>query len=156
MRRTPGRRKMRPARTDRSPQWVWTSQNLCVPQRARLGAREYDTRHPACHYNLHIQPVCGGPDYHNYHIRYLGTKAGQHAWSVVDAPAGRAQSQRIYAVAQERFIVESIDVVSCLLLSDITTDIGDPSLWLTLAEHLAGVLFDVYQHERETLLPGRA
>lgn len=112
--------------------------------------REYDTRHPACHYNLHIQPACGGLDSHNYHIRYLGTRADHHMWSVVDAPFGREQSQRVYAVSKKRFITEVIDTVSNLLVSDITADVGDPSLWLKLAEHLAPVLFDVYRHGLET------
>jgi hypothetical protein len=40
-------------------------------------------------------------------------------------------------------------VVNSLLISDITADIGDPSLWLKLADHLTHVLFDVYQHDQE-------
>lgn len=71
-------------------------------------------------------------------------------WSVVDAPFGREQSQRVYAVSKKRFITEVIDTVSNLLVSDITADVGDPSLWLKLAEHLAPVLFDVYRHGLET------
>jgi hypothetical protein len=149
MHRTPGRRKSYPVRRNHQMTWVWTSQNLFIPQQARSGGREYDTRHPACHYNVHVHPACGGLDYHNYHIRYLGARAGQHVWSVVDAPAGREQSQRVYTVSQECSLSEAIEVVNSLLASDITSDIGDPSLWLKLADHLTPILFDVYQHNRE-------
>jgi hypothetical protein len=120
-----------------------------IQQQGWLGMREYDTRQPACHYNLHIQPACGGLDYHNYHIRYAGMKEDKHVWSVVDAPAGKEKSHRVYTFSKERFIQEGIDEALSLLVSDMTNDIGDPSLWARLAEHLARVLFDLYQHELE-------
>src|SRR5919109_697878 len=74
--------------------WIWTSRGLLIQQQAWLGMREYDARQPACHYNLHIQPACGGLDYHNYHIRYLGIREDKHVWSVVDAPYGKEKSHR--------------------------------------------------------------
>jgi hypothetical protein len=111
--------------------------------------REYDTRHPACHYNLHIQPACGGLDYHNYHIRYLGVREDKHVWSVVDAPYGKEKSYRVYVFSKEYFIREVIDVVSILLVTDMTNDIGDPSLWARLCEYLALVLFDLYRQDLE-------
>lgn len=142
------RRKTRRARNDRQMMWSWTSRGLLVQQQARLGMREYDSRQPACHYNLHIQPACGGLDYHNYHIRYLGDRGGEHRWSVVDAPYGREQSHRVYAILKKHFIREVIDTASSLLVTDITNDIGDPSLWPILVECLAFVLFDLYQYEQ--------
>lgn len=111
--------------------------------------REYDARQPACHYNLHIQPACGGLDYHNYHIRYLGMRENKYVWSVVDAPYGKEKSSRVYAISKEYFIAEVIDAISSLLLVDLTNDIGDPSLWARLSEDLALVLFDLYQHDLE-------
>lgn len=155
MRRTPRRRKPCPTRRDQQMTWLWTSQDLCVPQQARSGGREYDTRQPACHYNVHVHPVCGGLDYHNYHIRYLGIRAGQHVWSVVDAPAGRERSQRVYTISQQCSLSEAIEAVNSLLASDITTDVGDPSLWLKLADHLTRILFDVYQDHWDTALGRR-
>ena len=146
MHRRTRRRNTRRTRTDRQAMWSWTIRGLLVQQQARLGTREYDSRHPACHYNLHIQPACGGLDYHNYHIRYLGTRGGEHCWSVVDAPYGREQSHRVYAVSKKHFIREVIDAASSLLVTDITNDVGDPSLWPVLVEYLALVLFDLYQH----------
>lgn len=109
--------------------------------------RESDARQPACHYNLHIQPACGGQDYHNYHIRYQRASYGAHVWSVVDAPYGREQSHRLYMCPQEHFIREAIDIASSLLVTDIANDVGDPSLWSELCEHLAFVLFDLYRYE---------
>lgn len=130
--------------------WFWTSQGLFIPLQARLGMREYDSRQPACHYNLHIQPLCGGLDYHNYHIRYVGERCSHHLWSMVDAPSGREKSHRVYAFSNKHFIREAIDVVSGLLVTDITNDVGDPSLWFELSEYLALVLFDLYRHDLET------
>jgi hypothetical protein len=129
--------------------WYWTSRGLLVQQHGWLGMREYDKRHPASHYNLHIQPATGGQDYHNYHIRYMGTGADQHVWSVVDAPYGREQSHRVYAFSKAHFIQEVIDAASSLVVTDMTNDVGDPSLWAKLAEHLALVLFDLYRHDLE-------
>ncbi len=150
MHRRPRRRKTRSARTARQTRWAWTSRELLIQQRGWLGMREYDRRHPASHYNLHIQPACGGLDYHNYHIRYLGLRDGNYVWSVVDAPAGKERSHRVYAFSQEHFIREVIEVVSILLVADMTNDIGDPSLWARLSEELALVLFDLYRHALET------
>ena len=149
MHRRSGRRKTRSARSDRKMRWFWTSRGLLIQQQAWLGMREYDTRHPACHYNLHIQPVCGGPDYHNYHIRYLGMREGKYAWSMVDAPSGKEKSHRVYAFSKEHFIREVVDAASYLLITDMTNDVGDPSLWARLAEDLAFVLFDLYRDEME-------
>lgn len=149
MHRRSRRRKTHSARTNGQAWWLWTSRGLLIPQQIRLGMREYDTRQPACHYNLHIQPACGGLDYHNYHIRYLGTREGKHVWSVVDAPYGKEKSHRIYAVSKEHFIREVIDAASSLLVTDMTNDVGDPSLWTRLSEYLALVLFDLYQHDLE-------
>ena len=150
MHRRARRRKTRSTRTGRQTSWHWTSRDLLMQQQAWLGMREVDTRQPACHYNLHIQPACGGLDYHNYHIRYLGIREGKHVWSVVDAPYGKEKSHRVYAFSQARFICEVIDAVSSLLVADMTNDIGDPSLWERLSEHIALVLFDLYQHDRES------
>jgi hypothetical protein len=36
---------------------------LLIEQQGWLGKREFDRRQPSCHYNLHIQPACGGRDY---------------------------------------------------------------------------------------------
>ncbi|GCE24170.1 hypothetical protein [Dictyobacter kobayashii] len=128
---------------------LWTSRELLIQQQAQLGLREYDSRQPACHYNLHIQPACGGLDYHNYHIRYLGIKEDKHVWSVVDAPSGQEKSHRVYAFSKEQLIREVIDAASSLLVTDMTNDVGDPSLWTRLAESLALALLDLYQHELE-------
>jgi hypothetical protein len=145
----PERRKTRSARTNRQTRWFWTSRELLIQQQGWLGMREYDGRQPACHYNLHIQPACGGLDYHNYHIRYLGTRENKHVWSVVDAPYGKEKSHRVYAISREHFIAEAIDVVAGLLVTDMTNDISDSSLWTRLSEHLALVLFDLYRHGLE-------
>jgi hypothetical protein len=149
MHRRPRRRKTCSARTDRQTWWFWTSRELLIQQHAWLGMREYDARQPACHYNLHIQPAYGGLDYHNYHIRYVGMREHKHAWSVVDAPYGKEKSHRVYAFSKEHFIREVIDVVSILLLTDMTNDVGDPSLWARLSESLTLVLFDLYRHDLE-------
>ncbi len=143
------RRKTRSARTDRQTRCCWTSRELLIPLQGWLGMREYDARQPACHYNLHIQPACGGLDYHNYHIRYVGMQEDNHVWSVVDAPSGKEKSHRVYAFSKEHFIREVIDAVSSLLVTDLTNDVGDPSLWTRLCEHLAFVLFDLYRHDLE-------
>jgi hypothetical protein len=150
------RRKIHSARTDRQTRFFWTSQGLLIQQQAWLGMREYDARHPACHYNLHIQPTCGGLDYHNYHIRYMGMREDKHVWSVVDAPCGIEKSHRVYAFSKEHFIREVIDVVSILLVTDTTNDIGDPSLWTKLSESLALVLFDLYRHDLEKTIERRS
>jgi ribosomal protein L1 len=114
--------------------------------------REYDKkRQPSCHYNLHIQPASGGLDYHNYHIRYVGIREDKHVWSVVDAPAGKEKSHRIYAFSKEHFIREAIDAACSLLVTDMTNDVGDPSLWGKLAEDMALVLFDLYRHDLEKM-----
>jgi hypothetical protein len=113
--------------------------------------REFDKRQPACHYNLHVRPVCGDSDYHNYHIRYLGISERQHVWSVVDAPAGKEKSNRIYAFSKDHFIREVIDIASSLLVADMISDVGDSSLWSSLSEHLSLALFDLYRHEVEKL-----
>src|SRR5690348_16489601 len=147
MRRTLRRRKPYAARNGHQTGWFWTSPGLLIQQLGWLGMREYDRYQPASHYNLHIQPACGGSDYHNYHIRYMGVKEGQHVWSVVDAPYGKEKSHRIYAFSKERFIQETIDAVNSQLVTDLTNDIGDPSLWIRLSESLAPVLFDLYQRE---------
>lgn len=148
MYRKPRRRKTRSARTNRETRWFWTSRGLLIQQQGWLGMREYDRRQPASHYNLHIQPVCGGQDYHNYHIRYR-MREDEHVWSMVDAPYGKEKSNRVYAFSKKSFIAEVIDAASSLLLADLTSDIGDPSLWVRLSEDLALVLFDLYQHELE-------
>lgn len=155
MRRKPGQRKTRSTR-NRQTRWLWTSRGLLIQQRGWLGIREYDKRHPACHYNLHIQPACGGQDYHNYHIRYLGISEDQHAWSVVDAPYGQEKSHRVYTFPKEHFIREVIEAVSSLLVTDMTNDVGDPTLWAELAEDLALVLFDLYRHGLEKATEGRS
>lgn len=143
------RRKNRSARTDRQTRWSWTSRGLLIQQQGWLGLREYDRRQPACHYNLHIQPACGGIDYHNYHIRYLGIRDHKHVWSVVDAPYGKEQSHRIYSFSNEYFIREVIDEILSALVADMTNDVGDPSLWAELSEHLPLVLLDLYRHDLE-------
>ncbi len=149
MRRRPGRWKSHSARTNRNIWWFWTSQGLLIEQQAYLGTREYDKRHPTCHYNLHIQPVCGGLDYHNYHIRYMGMRENKHIWSVVDAPSGIEKSNRVYSLSNEPFIPEIIDTASSLVVTDVTNDVGDPTLWVRLYEYLAFALFDLYRHDRE-------
>jgi len=149
MHRKSRRRKSRSARTNRNTWWFWTSQELLIEQQACLGAHEHDARHPACHYNLHIQPACGGLDYHNYHIRYMGMRENKHVWSVVDAPYGVEKSHRVYSLSREHFISEMIDTTSSMLVTDMTNDVGDPSLWIRLYEYLAFVLFDLYRHDVE-------
>ncbi len=149
MHRRPGRRKTRSARSNPQTRWYWTSRRLLIPQHGWLGMREYDRRQPACHYNLHIQPVCGGTDYHNYHIRYLGMREDKHVWSMVDAPYGQEKSHRLYAFSKEYYIPEAIDAASSLLVTDMTNDIGDPSLWARLFESLALILYDLYRHDQE-------
>jgi hypothetical protein len=149
MHQRPGRRKTRSARTNRQMKWFWTSRGLLIKQQGWLGMREYDARQPACHYNLHIQPACGGLDYHNYHIRYWGMREDKHVWSVVDAPFGKEKSHRIYTFSKECFIREVIDAASSLLVTDMTNDVGDPLLWASLSEYLALVLFDLYRHDLE-------
>ncbi|TMD65060.1 MAG: hypothetical protein E6I91_10430 [Chloroflexi bacterium] len=129
--------------------WSWKSQELSIHQRAWLGVRERDSRQPPSHYNLHVQPACGGPDYHNYHIRYLGAREGEHAWSVIDVLVGREASRRVYTFSQGPFIRETIDVASSSLVTDILNDVGDTSIWLSLVECLALVLFDLYQQDLE-------
>src|SRR5215472_11942039 len=148
MSRRPRRRKTRSARTPRQTRWFWTSRGLLIQQQGWLGMREYDKRHPACHYNLHVQPACGGLDYHNYHIRYVGMRENKHIWSVVDAPYGIEKSNRVYSLSNEPFIPEMIDTASSLVVTDVTNDIGDPNLWIRLYEYLALVLFDLYRHDR--------
>jgi hypothetical protein len=125
--------------------WYWKSQQLSIHQRAWLGVRERDSYQPPTHYNLHVQALCGGPDYHNYHIRYLGIRDSRHNWSVVDVRYGREQSRRVYSCSHAHAISDVIDAVSHLLASDILSDIGDATLWLSLIEHLPLVLFDLYQ-----------
>ncbi len=148
MHRKRRRRKFSSARTNRNTWWFWTSQGLLIEQQAYLGTREYDSRQPACHYNLHIQPACGGQDYHNYHIRYTGMRDYKHVWSVVDAPYGIEKSHRLYSIPRQHFIHEVIDAASTLLVTDVTNDIGDPSLWPRLADTLVQVLFDLYKHHQ--------
>ncbi|HLV99030.1 MAG TPA: hypothetical protein VKT82_10160 [Ktedonobacterales bacterium] len=140
------RRNIHSTRAPRQTRWRWTSRELLVQQHGWLGMREYDKRQPASHYNLHIQPASGGQDYHNYHIRYLGIREGNHVWSVVDAPYGKEQSHRVYAFSKEHFIREVIEAASSLLVTDMTNDVGDPSLWARLSEALTLVLFDLYRH----------
>ena len=76
-------------------------------------------------------------------------RENDHVWSVVDAPYGKEQSFRMYAYSKERFIREVIDAASSQVVTDMTNDIGDPSLWTRLAEKLAFVLFDLYRYELE-------
>lgn len=149
MHRRSRRRNTRSARTERQTRSFWTSQELLIQQQGWLGMREYDARQPACHYNLHIQPASGGLDYHNYHIRYLGMREDKHVWSVVDAPSGKEKSHRVYVFSKEYFIREVIDAASSLLVTDMTNDVGDPSLWTRLSESLTPVLFDLYRHDLE-------
>jgi hypothetical protein len=156
MHRKRRRRKTRSARTNRQAMWCWTSRELLIQQQIRLGMREYDARQPACHYNVHIQPACGGLDYHNYHIRYLGISDAEHVWSVVDAPHGKEKSNRNYTFSDGRFIREVIDAVSHLLVADMTDDIGDTSLWGRLTEHIALILFDLYRHDLEKTISRRS
>jgi hypothetical protein len=68
---------------------------------------------------------------------------------VVDAPYGQEQSHRVYAFSRQRLIGEVIDAASTLLVTDVTNNIGDPSLWAELAEYLALVLLDLYRHDQE-------
>ena len=68
---------------------------------------------------------------------------------MVDAPYGKEKSYRVYVFSKEHFIREVIDVVCILLVTDMTNDIGDPSLWAKLPESLALVLFDLYRHDLE-------
>ena len=76
-------------------------------------------------------------------------RENQHVWSVVDAPYGIEKSHRVYSLSKEHFIREVIEVVSILLLTDMTNDVGDPSLWARLSESLTLVLFDLYRHDLE-------
>ena len=147
------RRKLTSDRTTRNTWWFWTSQGLLIKQQAYLGTRECDKRHPASHYNLHIQPSCGGLDYHNYHIRYIGMKEHKHIWSVVDAPYGIEKSHRVYSLSKEQFIPELIDTASSLVVTDVTNDVGDPTLWIKLYDYLAFVLLDLYRQDfrKETI-----
>lgn len=149
MHRRPGRRKSYSARTNRNIWWFWTSQGLLIEQQVWLGIRELDSRRPSSHYNLHIQPACGGQDYHNYHIRYIGVRDNEHVWTMVDAPYGKEKSHRVYAFSKQHFIHEAIDAASSLLVTDVTNDIGDPSLWIRVSEKLSAVLFDLYQNNLE-------
>lgn len=142
------RRRRASGRRNRQTRWNWTSQELLLEQKGWLGIREYDRRRPACHYNLHIQAACGGPDYHNYHIRYHGIRENRHVWSVVDAPGGQERSNRMYAFSKEHLIGEIIDVASSQVVTDVTNDVGDPSLWTRLSEQLALVLYDLYRHDQ--------
>jgi len=73
----------------------------------------------------------------------------KHIWSVIDAPSGQEKSHRIYAFSRQPFIREVIDAASSLLVTDMTNDVGDPSLWTRLFESLAFVLFDLYRHDQE-------
>ncbi len=130
----------------RQSMWSWTSRGLSVPQRAWLSLREQDFYQPPQHYNLHIQPLHGGSDYHNYHIRYLGTGETRHIWLAVDAPSGITSSCRIYSFSKKLFIGEVIDIASSLLVTDITNDVGDPGIWLALVEHMPFALRDLYRH----------
>jgi len=107
---------------------------------------EHDFYQPPHHYNLHIQPLNSGIDYHNYHIRYLGTGGAQHIWVVVDAPSGITRSYRVYSFSKKLFIREAIDSASSLLVTDITNDVGDPGIWLALVEHIPIALRDLYHH----------
>ncbi|HLZ61952.1 MAG TPA: hypothetical protein VKR06_33830 [Ktedonosporobacter sp.] len=141
-----GKRYTRYSLPHRQSMWSWTSRGLLVRQRAWLSLREQDSYQPPHHYNLHVQPLSGGHDYHNYHIRYLGTQGTQHLWSVVDAPSGITRSCRIYTFSKRLFIREVIDIASSMVVADITNDIGDPSIWMPLSEHLSLALRDLYQH----------
>jgi hypothetical protein len=71
---------------------------------------------------------------------------------VVDAPYGKEKSHRVYAFSKEHFIREVVDAASYLLVTDMTNDVGDPSLWTRLAEDLAFVLFDLYRDDQEKIL----
>jgi len=42
-----------------------------------------------------------------------------------------------------------IDEASSLLVTDMTNDVGDSSLWARLFEELALVMFDLYRHDLE-------
>jgi hypothetical protein len=68
---------------------------------------------------------------------------------VVDAPYGKEKSHRVYAFSKQHFIREVIDTASSLLITDMTDDIGDPSLWARLSDKLVLVLFDLYRHNLE-------
>jgi hypothetical protein len=110
---------------------------------------ERDQRQPPHHYNLHIQPACGGQDYHNYHIRYLGVQDTKYVWSVVDAPYGRERSSRAYTSSQRHLFWDAIDAASSALVADILNDVGDSTMWLSLIEYLPLVLSDLYHHDVE-------
>jgi hypothetical protein len=73
----------------------------------------------------------------------------KHVWTMVDAPSGIEKSHRVYVFSKRHFIREVIDVVSILLVTDMTNDVGDPSLWAKLSESLAYVLFDLYRNDLE-------
>ena len=68
---------------------------------------------------------------------------------MVDAPYGQEKSHRVYAFSKEHFIREVIVAASSLLVTDMTNDVGDPSLWAKLSEELAFVLFDLYRQDLE-------
>lgn len=143
-----GKRRTHHSLPCRQFMWSWTSHGLLVRQRAWLSLREHDSYQPPHHYNLHIQPLNGGHDYHNYHIRYLGTRGTQHLWSVVDAPSGITRSSRFYTFSKRLFIREVIDIASSMVVTDITNDIGDPGIWMPLIEHLSLALRDLYQYDK--------
>ena len=143
------RRSTQRSFTSRQTLWSWTSRWLLIHQRAWLSLCERDKRHPPHHYNLHIQPACGGQDYHNYHIRYLGVQDAKYVWSVVDAPSGRERSHRVYTFSQRHLFWDVIDAASSSLVTDILNDVGDSTMWLPLVEYLPLVLFDLYRHDLE-------
>ena len=70
-------------------------------------------------------------------------------WSVVDAPAGREKSHRLYRFSKRGYIRDVVEMASSLLVADILDDVGDASLWFPLAESLALVLFDLYRYALE-------
>jgi|SRR5579859_1431419 len=145
------RRSSQRSFTSRQTLWSWTSRWLLIHQRAWLSQCERDKRHPPHHYNLHIQPACGGQDYHNYHIRYLGIQDTKYVWSVVDAPYGKERSHRVYIFSRRPLFGDVIDAASTSLITDILNDVGDSTMWLTLVEYLPLVLFDLYHHDKEHL-----
>ncbi len=144
-----GRRYTRQSFTGKQTLWSWNSRWLLIHQRAWLSLCECDWRNPPHHYNLHIQPACGGQDYHNYHIRYLGVQDAKYVWSVVDAPGGRERSHRVYSYSQRQLFRDVIDVASSSLVTDMLNDVGDSTMWLALVEYLSLVLFDLYRHDVE-------
>ena len=133
--------------TGKQTLWSWTSQWLLIHQRAWLSLCERDKRDPPHHYNLHIQPACGGQDYHNYHIRYLGVQDAEYVWSVVDAPYGQERSSRSYTCSQRSLFWDALDAASSALVADILADVGDNTMWLLLVEYLPLVLLDLYHRD---------